>query len=360
MHKCHRRMIFSLFLLLLCGLLSFAGRASPDREVAQLHVGQRTSKLQITVRNASLVSELAGIEKDVRRIVYGPGGTEVAFVGWERPVEILDSEDYHLLRTIGDGRKIIHFAFSPDKDTVAFCENGWDAAMLNVRTGNLRYRPAGNHQPKMEFSPDGRFLATGGYGDYARLFPIYTFKLPPSRTATVSPRGDWFKSLGGWEIEGGLTTAFSPDSKILAVGNRNSTTKLFDVATGEMLHELSESSSHELRFSPDGQVLAVAYVDGRVALWSVHDGAQLRIADTGAQETYTVDWSPDGQILATAGRESNIILWNAEDLSVLARLPAPEWVIRVKFSPDGTRLLSAGGAAGLGKGPRTVLVWGVP
>jgi WD40 repeat protein len=127
-----------------------------------------------------------------------------------------------------------------------------------------------------------------------------------------------------------------------------------------MLHELSKIMSHELRFSPDGEVLAVAYVDGRVALWSVHDGAQLRIADTGAQEIYTVDWSPDGQILATAGRESDIILWNAEDLSVLARLAAPEWVIRVKFSPDGTRLLSAGGEAGLGKRHRTVLVWGVP
>ncbi len=358
MYKCYRR-IFSLFLLVLCGSPLFTCWSLTDHQEAQSHSDRQASRHQITVANAPLVSEVAVIEKNVRRIVYGPDGTEVAFVGWEKPVEILDSEDYQLLRTIGDGRKIIHFAFSPDKDTVAFSETGGDAALLDVRTGDLRYLPAGNHQPKMEFSPDGRFLATGGYGDCARLFPIYTFKLPPSRIATVSPRGDWFKSLGGWEKEGGLTTTFSPDSKILAVGNRNSTTKLFDVATGGMLQELSKSSSHELRFSPDGEVLAVAYVDGRVALWSVHDGTQLRIADTGAQETYTVDWSPDGQILATAGRESNIILWRAEDLSVLARLPAPEWVVRVKFSPDGTRLLSAGGARER-PGPRNVQIWGVP
>lgn len=42
-----------------------------------------------------------------------------------------------------------------------------------------------------------------------------------------------------------------------------------------------------------------------------------------------------------------------------ARLPAPPWVISIKFSPNGSRLLSAGGHPTQGS-QRSVTVWGVP
>lgn len=75
---------------------------------------------------------------------------------------------------------------------------------------------------------------------------------------------------------------------------------------------------------------------------------------------FLVSWSPDGELLVSAGLKGDIIVWNPTDLSVLRRLQAPEWVIGAKFTPDGTRLITAGGSAAFGSRDRLVQIWGVP
>ena len=161
---------------------------------------------------------------------------------------------------------------------------------------------------------------------------------------------------------GGLTPAFSPDGTMLAVGNRNAETHIFDVASGKVLRVLPEPQTQGLQFSPDGRTLAVAYVNGSLRLWNMADGRLLHGLKTTAKELYRVEWSPDGQMLASAGLEGNITLWNPTDLSILREIAGPEWVIGLRFSPDGRNLITAGGASGR-KGPttgtRSVKIWGI-
>jgi WD40 repeat protein len=99
-------------------------------------------------------------------------------------------------------------------------------------------------------------------------------------------------------------------------------------------------------------------VDGSVGLWKVADGSLVQVRPTGAAEVYSLDWSPRGAVLVTSGLRGKIVLWDARKLAVLKELEAPEWVIRVRFSPDGTRLLSAGGAMQAGP-DRKLVVWAV-
>jgi WD40 repeat protein len=183
----------------------------------------------------------------------------------------------------------------------------------------------------VKFSPDGRTLATGGYGRSAHLWS--------ASRGTLLRRFDL-------DTEGGLTTEFGPDGTILAIGNRNSMTGLFDTATGNLRAILNgKFCSQELKFDPTGKTLAVVYVDGSLALWDVETGGLKLSVQADADELYTVDWSPDGSLLVTAGRNSMVTLWNAKDLSILNELESPEWVIQARFSPDGTRLYFCGGAA---------------
>jgi WD40 repeat protein len=299
----------------------------------------------ISPKNVAKLRKAATFNKEAWRIVWRPDGREVAFVGWETPVEIL-GRDLKPVGTIGESKKIIHFAFHPDRERVAFCENGTTIVeLLNVRTGKTTRLKAVTSQPGMTFSPDGKWLVTGGYGQDVRLWD--------------STKGTLVRTIPLGTRSGGLTCAFSPDSKILAVGNRNSTTGLFDVATGRLLCSLPRIMSHELKFHPNGKTLAVAYVDGSIALWDVASGKILHQKKAGASELYTLDWSRTGDLLVTAGLASQIVLWNPKDLSVLRKLDAPVWVGQVRFGPDGSQLLVAGGAPHQG-GERKVDVWALP
>jgi WD40 repeat protein len=310
-------------------------------------IGTQYRRESISPRNVASLTTVAKLDKnDIWQIAWSRKRDRMGVVGWEKPVEIRDAVSLRLVETIGDGKKIIHFAFSPDENIVAYSENdrSHTAKLLNRSTGETVTLDTGSDQPDVAFSADGSLLATGGYAKAVLLWSVADGHVV--RQFDVGP------------AIGGLTPELSPDGRVLAVGHRNSTTFLFETATGKLLHVLPKAMSQELQFHPEGHTLAVTYVDASIALWRVADGALLAEQKTQAEELYTVDWSPDGRLLATAGLKGKITLWDPRDLSVLRELPAPEWVIRVKFSPDGLNLHYAGGVGAPG-GKRHLGVLGI-
>lgn len=313
--------------------------------VAAVAVGWQSRRSVLTPQNVAAMTEVASLDEEIFDIAWSPGRDRVALVGWEKPVEIREALSLRKIETIGEGQKLIHFAFSPEKGVVAYCRNGKTAEILDQRTGRTITLDVGNDQPMMTFSPDGKTLVTGGYGTLARLYRISDGA--PVRDFDVGP------------TKGGLTPVFSPDGTTLAVGNRNGETHVFDVATGRLRVVLHKASSQGLQFSPDGRTLAVAYVDGTLRLWDVSTGEWRLEKKTTAEELYRVEWSPDGRILASAGLKGKITLWDPTDLSILREIDGPEWVIGLRFSPDGRNLITAGGSAVATTGRRSLKVWGI-
>jgi WD40 repeat protein len=297
----------------------------------------------ISPANAERVRAVGELPRDAWEVVWGPVPGQLSLVSWEKPVQVLDAATFRPARALAAGLRVVHFAVAPGGNTVAWCENTTRVEVHDLRADKAVVVETKNSQPAMAFSPDGKLLATGGYGTDAKLWDAASGKLVRSFDAGA---------------QGGLTAAFSPDGRLLAVGNRNDGTRLYEAATGKLSHALPRKMSHELKFSPDGRFLAVAYVDGTVALWDVGRGKLLHSRPAGVREVYTLDWSPKGDVLATAGLGGKITLWEPGGLTALKELEAPEWVIRVRFSPDGTRLLSAGGTA-TPSPERKVTIWAV-
>lgn len=323
-----RLLTLLIFVTLICGWLAWRFHREP---ISPENVSQLRALNEIPTPN-------------IFKLAYSPDRSRVAFVRWEQPVEVKEAVTLWPVRTIGPDRKFIHFAFSTDRQRVAATENGRGAEILSLDTGRRIVLDVGDSQPRVVFSPDAKLVVTGGYAAEAKVWDAGT--------------GQLVRTLACGTTVGGLTPVFSPDGRTIAVGNRNSNTILFAAATGERLLVLPKRNTQELAFHPSGEVLAVAYVDGSIRLWETASGQLIAQQLNVAEEIYTLDWSPDGKLLASGGLRGSICIWD-EQLQLLQSFPAPEWVISVKFGPDGTRLMTAGGAAAE-RDQRSITVWGIP
>ena len=151
----------------------------------------------------------------------------------------------------------------------------------------------------------------------------FTYFPDGGRLAVRSSIGTWIYDVDtGKEVElltGDMwdmgTTALSPDGNTLAVASGSNihlldpdTRNQRDVLTGHTF------SIYTLAFSPTGEVLASGSRDTTVRLWDVNTGELLRTLIGHTDRVMSVVYSPDGRTLASvAGFEDNTIcLWNVQ------------------------------------------------
>ncbi len=172
----------------------------------------------------------------------------------------------------------------------------------------------------------------------------------PIRTLTDPTVGS--KNYGG---DGALAVAFSPSGKVLAVGDNNGHTYLWNPAAGTLDVTLTNPNTNlsagSVAFSPDGQRLAVAGGDKVIYIWDVTTralSASVPYPSDGCCTTPGLAFSPDGQILAVSSGNGGTYLLDGFTGKILATLPAtlstggPNGAFTLAFSPDG-RTLAVGG-----------------
>jgi len=113
------------------------------------------------------------------------------------------------------------------------------------------------------FSPNGKILATGDdLSNLARLWNTATGQqIGPA--LNTGPRGGGISSV-----------AFSRDGKTLATV-QNGSVQLRDVATGHQIGKPFASSSFSVAFSPDGKTVAIGDSNSTARLWNVATRHQI-------------------------------------------------------------------------------------
>jgi WD40 repeat protein len=139
----------------------------------------------------------------------------------------------------------------------------------------------------------------------------------------------------------------SPDGTRLASAGGDGRIIIWDFAARRRLFELTGQHGRILRlaFSPDGRWLASGSWDQTIRLWDLdpREHRLLAVLRGHEREVTSVGFAPDGQTLIATDASGAATIWDlksALSAGLLGRHPT--WVDALAFSPDGTRLASAG------------------
>ena len=185
--------------------------------------------------------------------------------------------------------------------------------------------------------------------------PVFAAEVSEDGSRIFGTRGHmvtvWDASDGtiraSWPADPGYAAglALSPDESLLATAGSIGAVKIWEAATGRLIHTLSPGGTHTVDFSPDGTRVASGGSPGVLHVWDVDSGDVVHEIATGSG-TFEVRFSPDGATIATVhGRPDFAVrLWNAETGEMVwESLVHSGDVHALAFSPDGSHLATVDG-----------------
>jgi WD40 repeat protein/serine/threonine protein kinase len=215
----------------------------------------------------------------------------------------------------------------------------WDAGTGQV-THTLPYPLLGppstddllDQRAVVSYSPDGSHIAAGAPDGSVPVWDTLTREL--LQQPRLHPSGVW-------------AVTYSPDGSRLATGGNDATVLVWEAATGRVLHKLSGHTKpvSYLAFSRDGGLLASASMDNTVMIWDATTGKYLHTLRGHDTWIMGVAFNRDGTRLASASNDNSVIIWEhtfGQGLlgqNVRARkLNHASMVWLAIFSPDSNRL----------------------
>ena len=219
---------------------------------------------------------------------------------------------------------------------------GWrEVVLIDPATGDVVGKLAGQSGDvtALAFSRDGLQLAVAS-GSPGTAGEVRLYKA----AAGALPVGPPVQTLAAHK-DAILDLEFSPDGKTLATCGYDRLIKLWNTESGQLVRELKDHSDavYGLAFSPDGALLASGSADRAVKIWQVADGKRLYTLSDSTDWVYTVAWSPDGHRLAAAGVDRSVRVWDVSAQggrlvhSVFAHEGA---VVRLAWAADNNTLYS--------------------
>jgi WD40 repeat protein len=224
------------------------------------------------------------------------------------------------------------------------------------------------------FSPDGRYVLSGGTESATRLWdrhtgaPIREFVGSPAGTMTArfSPDGSKVLTTAGhpnpgaqlWKTETGelerefrwssawpMGAVFSPDGTKIATRSQGESIRIFEAATGQLVRLLANAGwGGPMAFAPDAPLLAAAATDFNAELYNYETGQRLHMFSANAGAVTVAAFSPKGDTLMLGWVDGLIRLYDTTTLEMRREWFTPAAFLEsAAYSPEGQHILTGEG-----------------
>jgi WD40 repeat protein len=293
----------------------------------------------------------------VRTLSYSPNGDFLAVVysadrdadmkDEEGGVAIIATESGNIIETL-DGHRLWEAtaAWRPQGDILATASRDRTVRLWNTSSWKTEKifevpynAPFDSGDVALAWSPDGEKFAVS-INDQA----IFIYSL--SNGTIISTL------IGG--PRNIVTLSWSPDGKYLASGGWTYTVNIWNAQSFELVKKLEAVSVRTLEWSPDGRFLATAShgSGGELVIWDSTSWKPIATRHLGFG--ISLSWSPDGAKLAAADWGRTIFIWSATTWNVTNTIIDTYGILSVQWNPKGNELAS--GMYGMPRG-QMVSIW---
>ena len=219
---------------------------------------------------------------------------------------------------------------SPDGSLVVSVSSEQVLTLWDVAKRENRFDWENRQSPIREtaFSFDSRLLALGYRDGSVQVVDTQT--------------GIDYWSLKDQDHSKVTNLAFSTDATTLAIGVLHGTIRLWDVRSGSHHSTLGASfdsvgnARHVMVFSPDSKSIATSFGDPTVQLWSVPTGNYRFTLDGHSSFVDDAGYSPNSELLATISHKNEVFIWDVETGTRLSTHSG--MYCDFSFSPDSRSL----------------------
>lgn len=320
-------------------------------------------------------------DANVSVLLFSPDGRMLAAGGYDKAVRLIDLSTGTRRRFVGMQDVISDIRFTKDSSRL-FVASG-EGAMRVFRLQQQSGRVLGHHEGAVwgvDISSLGDAAVTSGSDGLVQIWPIHEnepsaivlsghvgivpfVKFSPNAELVLSSGVDgtvriWDRS--GHQIRAtyvpgptamrhpNLTTtkiAFSPDGRIVALGDSLGLVQLWDVDSGV----LRPLGTHEkpvvyLSFSPDGRKLGSGSMDKIAKVWDLESGNATDFRGHESAVT-SIAFSPDGRTLATGSSDHRLRIWDSGKTEPRTYDASGYNVSSLSFLPDAASMLSHNGTS---------------
>jgi WD40 repeat protein len=239
---------------------------SPDGKTALSGSWDNTVKWW-DLATGRVIKSLDGHSFSVYSVAFSPDGKTALSGSEDKSVKWWDLSTGSVIKSLdGHSNWVRSVAFSPDGKTALSGSDDNTVKWWDLSTGRV-IKSLNIFVNAVAFSPDGKTALSGSRDNTVKWWDLST--------------GRVLKSLDG-HSNSVFSVAFSPDGKTALSGsgstlNKDNTVKWWDLSTGRVLKSLDGHSSgvSSVAFSPDGKTALSGSGDTTTRLWNLQTGEEI-------------------------------------------------------------------------------------